>query len=82
MCATAQVLELLQLTCYLQGRVCSMMYVVRIDSKHSPADWLDLITAGAQQLQPPLAVNMVKSDDWIRFYPASKQFVHMVRVRT
>jgi hypothetical protein len=77
-----QVLELLQLMCHVQGRACAMMYVLRIDKQRSPAGWQRQVTSGAQAIKSPVGVNMVAADDWVRFYPDSKQFVHMVRVNT
>jgi hypothetical protein len=77
-----QVLELLRLMCHVQGRVCAMMYVLRIDKQRSPADWQNQITLGAQAIKSPVAVNTAAADDWVRFYPDSKQFVHMVRIST
>lgn len=74
-CLLAQVLQLLQLMCYLEGRITGMLYIIAWRRNSSPTDWIDRITTGARNITHPVPVRTFERDEWVGLYPDNQQFV-------
>jgi hypothetical protein len=71
-----QVLELVRLMCFVEGRVCGMLYLTTINKKHNPADWQQQIISGAKAMKLPVVIDMDAADGCVLLHPKNNRVAY------